>query len=302
MNHLSKLFSLCFVLSLIGNSVISQPEWAPIGARWTLEERFAFAGSIGFIEVTVIGDTTINGQSCRILERTTQSCNLRPLQEFMYEDQDKIYFYDTRNDDFNLKFDFGVEADSSYVMYRMNPLNRDALEAVVIAVDSISFYPLTNGDSLRVQHISSIVSDFNELADFVIQNVGFDTGLAPTQDALCDGNHERLLRCYEDSNLGQLSFVNVDCQFTNTRDRTDQAEQVIELSPIPATTTLNVKVLKDYPVDIEIFDSQGRILMNRKNVFARIELPIAKLTAGLYFIRVLNNKGQVEQIKRWIKW
>lgn len=302
MNNLSKVLFLCLTLFLICNSIIAQREWAPIGAKWTMETRAAFSGNLGFSEIEVIGDTMIHGQSAKILRRGAQTCNLRPPLEYTYQDQHRVYLYDTRNDAFNLKFDFGVGVDSSYVMYRMNPFDRDSLEAVTVTVDSISYYSLADGDSLRVQHVSSAMDFAGGVpTNFVLENVGFDTGLTPAQDALCDGNFESRLRCYEDPNLGQFSLVDIDCRFTSTQERNALEEKLIELSPIPATSSLNVTILKDHPVNLEIFDSQGRVLLSRKNVFARATLPIAGLSAGLYFIRVLD-QGRIEQVEKWVKW
>lgn len=302
MNNLHKVLFLSFVHFLISTSVKGQREWAPIGAKWTMEERFAFAGNLGFIEIEVIGDTIINGQSARILQRSSLSCNLRPLLEFTYQDQGRVYLYDIRNEAFNLTFDFGVGVDSSYVMYRMNPLDRDALEAVTVTVDSISFYALTDGDSLRVQHVSTPTGFASNIpTTILLENIGFNTGLTPALDALCDGNFENRLRCYEDVHLGKLSFLNVDCQFTNTQESVAQVHKLIKLSPIPATNILHITVLKDHPVELEIFDSSGRILIHRKNVFAKTALPIERLSAGLYFIRVWD-EGQVQQVEKWVKW
>ncbi len=302
MNNLYKVLFLSITLFPICNSILGQHEWAPIGAKWTMETRSAFSGNLGFSEIEVIGDTMINGQSAKILRRSAQTCNLRPTLEFTYQDQHMVYLYDTRNDAFNLKFDFGVGVDSSYVMYRMNPIDTGALEAVNVIVDSISFYPLANGDSLRVQHVSSAMDFAGGVpTNVVLENVGFDTGLTPALYGLCDGSFEGRLRCYEDPNLGQFSLVNIDCQFTNTQERNAQVEKLIKLSPIPATSTLNVTILKDHPVNLEIFDSRGRVLLSRKNVFARATLPIAGLSAGLYFIRVLD-QDRIEQVEKWVKW
>ncbi|CAN0481632.1 unnamed protein product, partial [Discosporangium mesarthrocarpum] len=298
---LKKILLLIFLKILLMETVMSQSEWAPIGAKWIIEERFAFSPSINFIEIRVIGDTIINNQNCKILERTRQSCNARPLREYMYEEDQKVYFYDERNAAFNLLFDFGVDRDSSWKMIRVNPYEYEELEEIEIRVDSISYKITERGDSIKVQNISFESEVYPYRTELVFDKIGFNTGLFPFRFELCDGNFENEMRCYEDANFGKVTFVEIDCQFVEAPDMIRNEKQKVRLNPNPVLNKLTVNNQGGDFLEITIVDLNGRILLVDSIFGEEREINVTNLQNGLYFLRAIDNDNRI-QIQRFVKY
>ncbi len=65
-------------------------------------------------------------------------------------------------------------------------------------------------------------------------------------------------------------------------------DEKIKLFPNPAKNIVNIKLISSFN-KIKIFDSSGKLILNIQNSENKID--VSKLTSGIYFIELLNDKG-----------
>ncbi len=83
-----------------------------------------------------------------------------------------------------------------------------------------------------------------------------------------------------EDNLGTTDFI---------------SENQVVLYPNPATNTVLLRVPFETEADIEIYDVNGKLMINLKNLFlsSETELNINRLPQGVYFVRIETSKGTV---------
>src|SRR5512137_1956410 len=104
MKHVSLLSAFCLLC-------LTTPaqEWAPIGALWHYTEKFSVWNppiEIDYIKIESIKDTIIADKVCKKLtKRHNLCCTDRPDVEFMYSENNQVFFYDTHFNSFQLLYD-----------------------------------------------------------------------------------------------------------------------------------------------------------------------------------------------------
>jgi hypothetical protein len=74
----------------------------------------------------------------------------------------------------------------------------------------------------------------------------------------------------------------------------------ISLYPNPSSDHVFIDLgINEAPVNVELFDIQGRLVSSLKSSEAVLKWDTAPLTKGLYFFRV--RKGQDVEVRKWIK-
>ena len=65
------------------------------------------------------------------------------------------------------------------------------------------------------------------------------------------------------------------------------------LFPNPASTSLTVELTDNEPVRVQLFRTDGQRVVNLRNVRgSRIQLPVATLDPGLYWLTITDANGQ----------
>ena len=91
-----KFFSTLFLFLFLFSA--NAQDFAPIGATWHYNKIFWWPGPDleHYTKIEAVSDTVIDGKTCvKLTKEFPLFCNNRPSEEFVYMENDTVYFYDT---------------------------------------------------------------------------------------------------------------------------------------------------------------------------------------------------------------
>ncbi|TAK41278.1 MAG: T9SS type A sorting domain-containing protein [Saprospiraceae bacterium] len=260
----SYLPAIAFVLFSI--PLLPQVAWSPVGAKFHYTYWYNDFMSIqtGIMEVEVAGDTVIQNKNCRIFQQNSGiiGWNWNCLgNQYLYEEDSRVYFFDAENQAFQLLYDFTKEAGDSWEV----PLCEDLcypFQNLTVRVDSISFTEL-NGTSLNTQHVSLLDGSGIPFGnDRVYEGIGSATQMFFVQENCTTADVGFLnLRCFNSPIDGLFNFFGEDCDVIN--DVTQGIENSFDfiISPNPASDFVRFQfpdVFRGKKFNCIIFSLEGR--------------------------------------------
>tara|TARA_Y100000589_G_scaffold331882_2_gene387645 strand:- start:25432 stop:26358 length:927 start_codon:yes stop_codon:yes gene_type:complete len=301
------IFFLTFI-SLFTNS--KAQNFAPIGATWYYDEVFSFTNSNArdFIKFTVVKDTVINGQLCsKIVKRHRVLCAFRDSVEFIYTQNDTVFFYDTSFNTFQILYDFNAQAGDSWQILMKN--NQNTIDTLTIRVDSTST-TLINGLSLKTLHVTYISSNPDAVMNYynskIIERIGdmqYMFNWSP-YTFTCDDNASNGLRCYQDSVLGYYSTGIADsCNLviTGIFDK-NNFSNTFSITPNPAQDFAVINVSRSFSeLQIDIYNISGKKIEQITSLQNSFKISFKNFSKGMYFISVKNEKGNLIGYQKIIK-
>ena len=287
--------------------LFGQIDWAPQGAKWYYTYNLWFPGFTNqVIEVSVTGDTVIQGKNCSIFEKTNLAmypwnweCNNQDQDlEYMFEENGKVYFYDSFDGVFRLLYDFDAQPGESWkVPLCEEKFYNDSLE---IYVDSISSEVL-GGQLVKILHVRD---DFWNFPARIYEGIGYSRGMFyASQNVITVDAGIGNLRCYDSPATGLLKFIDEPCDSIPVA--TSEIEKLpfqLYLQPNPASgdCTVNFHLPTTATAEILLSDSYGRILQRRPLPPGSESLTLRGLEQGLYFV-ILKVDGRVVRTEKFIK-
>ena len=287
-----KTLLFIIILGFFGIAVSAQ-NWAPVGAKWHYDERFAFSGHIDFIRYTSEKDTIFHGQNCRkISKRHDVYCYERPEYELMFDRNDSVFFYDPQLDIFQLLYRFNAVQNDHWSLKIYESSDRN--DTLNIHVDSTGTL-LANGQSLKLLYVTYSVqyeNTFDEYKSQIVEKFGdlsFMFNFWPFQNVVCDMNLSNGIRCYEDPVFGYYHFQGTDsCEYTIT-GIDPNSKSPISLYPNPAGEIVYILGLTG-SVNYQISDLGGRIL--ESGICTDSKIGIADLCEGVYVLSLTDPAGR----------
>ena len=237
-----KKYFLIIIINLLFSKVsFTQNEWAPIGAKWTYTQTFYMSTSIDTFTIMSVGDTIIQSHQCKILIKSDEICDCRPLREFMYSDSGKVFFYDNSRNSFQMLYNFNANIGDSIVIY---PANFPTNDSIVSIVDSIKTI-IINASTLK-----KLFVHYNFSSGFwppvgngvIIENIGDTYFLFPWTYGACDASWAGPLRCYEDTVIGPYNFDTApSCDYTTVE--INEFDDIFRISvfPNPSSDKINIE-------------------------------------------------------------
>ena len=297
-------FCLAFAFSIFA---FGQIEWAPHGAKWfyTFYSFDNWTGSYLTIEtVEVKGDTIIENQPCKILQRSGDHWPAL-IFDFMFEENGKVYAYNGNTGAFGLLYDF-TKLENEYWKVVMDTnsaqfVNNDTFR---VHVDSIRFTE-QSGQNIKTFHVHYEVENENIKSDLIFDGIGSAQKMwmiEPSDLAVIDFYYQNL-RCYDSPATGLLKFIDEPCDSIPVA--TGEIEKLpfqLYLQPNPASgdCTVSFQLPTTTPAEILLSDSYGRILQRHPLPPGSESLTLSGLERGLYFIS-LRVDGKVVRTEKFIK-
>ena len=293
---MKRLFLLLLILS-ISNFSFSQ-NWAPVGAKWHYKEGFANYGDVDFIRFESVKDTLFMGKNCRkILKRHQVGCLQRPNIEYMYSEDNKVFFYDEYFSQFQLLYDFSAEVNDSWEI-KIPDMDSD-VDTLVITVDEIDNIIL-NGYSLKRQFVTidflneQIPSSYNSTIIESIGDISYMFNFMNEFMMVCDDNFSDGINCYEDNLLGINHFNNnTDCEFQSVGLSELQNDDTLRIYPNPVNNTI-VLINSDKYIYYKIYDLAGKLL--KEDSFSK-NINIEDISKGIYILEVVATDLVVSRTK-----
>lgn len=271
--------------------------FAPTGAEWYYDERFAFSGDINFIKFTSEKDTLINGENCqKISKQGKLICNDRPDVEFLYTSNDTVYFFDPIFNEFQVLYVFSARPGDSWIIKIKD--EGGEIDSLTITIDSISTRELNERDG-KALHVSYYKNDeyrTMEYSSTIVEHIG-DTKYMfnwyPWSTVACDGNYTLGLRCYRDSVTGLYSTGIADsCDYKYKWTGIDESEISSSsiLFPNPANDYINITIEEKSAYTAELYDLNGKLLMVSESFKSNIKLDLTDIESGIYILIIKENQ------------
>jgi hypothetical protein len=294
---------LLFFITLIKTNA---QDFAPIGAEWYYSEGFAFTGDQNYLYIVSEKDTTFQGKNCRkLVKEGNLSCSGRPQTEYIYFENNEVYFWTYGIDEFQKLYDFNASKDTSWKV-RINDFE-GSYDTININIDSITL-DVINGKELKVQYVTYTVSDYKWDFNYsyqskIIETIGDMTYLFNLYPLIvCDVNYSAGLRCYQDSELGFYTTGIADsCDYVYDWTSIESAKSDFEINVMPNPTNgiINIEIANKDFLDIELRDLSGR-LFYQGNIKSKTSIDLSDFQNGLYIL-LIRDKDLVCGYKRVLK-
>lgn len=302
----TKLLTLLIYLPTI---LIGQ-DWAPIGAKWIYDHDYGLPPYLTSIES--VKDTLILNKSCKLLITKQINEVLRENGTYYWDTItiSKDYIYKSNDTIFH----FNQNENTFYPLYLMNVKVHDTIlvREKVSQCDYIDFFcsrfeyfidSITNislqGHDLKVIYNSETKTSnwvFNRSWNYdkypIIEKLGsLKYFFGVSRNMVMEGGL-RCLRCYTDNEISfKADYWTQDCEYKRPLNG---PSSVIKLSNNEMLLWPNpfdnyIKINADKPIEFEIFDSFGRILI--KGIGNNIN--VSALQYGTYFIKIKIDKKEI---------
>ena len=174
------------------NSNGAPASFAPQGAEWyfhVLSQGPITEPPFSYINRTVSGVEEVQGHTCSVID----------LYDYVYEEDDIVYWYNQANDAFTVLYDFNAEAGESWYC----DIEECSFLVTVQSVDNVTW----NNRTYRTQYVAGYYADNLDNVVFegkIIDGIGYEKGLFPNWGScgiICGADYE-YMRCYlEDGEL-----------------------------------------------------------------------------------------------------
>ena len=193
------------------NSDGAPATFAPQGAEWYFDVFNPWGTHPEYQRFFVDGDTIIQGHQCSIITQNFVDTG-HEGGEFVYEEDNKVYWFNPTTNAFSILYDFDAEAGESWY-YEVGDCSH---LATVDSVGSVTW----NGHNYRTQWVR-----FNDdlptyYSGKIIEGIGYERGLFPSIEVcngweVFDASEIEYLRCYV--NDGEMLYHEggYDCDYTN---------------------------------------------------------------------------------------
>ena len=191
------------------NSDGAPAAFAPQGAEWYFDVFNPWGTHPEYQRFFVDGDTIIQGHQCSIISQHFVDTG-HEGGEFVYEEDNKVYWFNPTTNAFSILYDFDAEAGESWY-YEVGDCTH---LATVDSVGSVTW----NGHNYRTQWVR-----FNDdlptyYSGKIIEGIGYERGLFPSIEVcngweVYDASEIEYLRCYV--NEGEMLYHEggYDCDY-----------------------------------------------------------------------------------------
>ena len=191
------------------NSDGAPATFAPQGAEWYFDKFNPWGTHPEYERFFVEGDTIIQGHQCSIIDQRFVDTG-HDGGEYVYEEDNKVYWFNPTTNAFTTLYDFDAEAGESWD-YEVGECSH---QVVVDSVGSVTW----NGHTYRTQWVR-----FNEDVQYysgkIMEGIGYERGLFPSVYVcngweIFDASEIEYLRCYV--NDGEMLYHEggYDCEQT----------------------------------------------------------------------------------------
>lgn len=298
-----------FLFSLLFFSInIHGQNWLPNESRWEYLNYNFFEGittpDTNYYEI--IGDTLILGIDCKIVEKTYESCDLRPKVEYIHKSGDKLYHYIKSKNEFSMLFDFGIEIGDTLSIPLWNEFlfYVDSIYFEVLGIDNIQ---VGNDENLKVFNVrrgrifpgrDTVSFELNHTTK-IIENIGNIYSFSHIiEDGWCDGYYTfDLIRFYSP----EFGTININDLKTNN---INISHSELNIFPNPFINSISIESMFDAIESIEILDNNGQRIGTKYFTALedlRKEISLPNLNSGLYFLKIQFKRSQEIMVKKILK-
>lgn len=290
---MKNLFLLIGLQFLFQYSICQIP-FAPLGAKWYYinEDCDPNSSSAFYTSKEVVKDSVINGRYCTLVR--SSYCPFIPSCEqdnYVSQDGSKVYVYDSMLDDFQILFDFSLEAGDTYQM-RICEFYWDT-DSVTVRID------YADADVNGYQSITLLFNEngnWDSISPIYIKKgigwVGDNPLFPPYCGVTTDPCYVTSLACYETPTTGVIS-INGPCTDA-VSEPTSTFSSFLYPNPASKTCTLRISSL---PTDSkwELINQLGQTVKREMLPPGKQEqlMPLGGIAPGIYFWALTSVEKQI---------
>ena len=184
--------------------------FAPQGAEWYFDVFNPWGTHPEYQRFFVDGDTIIQGHQCSIIDQHFLDTG-HEGGEFVYEEDNKVYWFNPTTNAFSVLYDFDAEAGESWY-YEVGDCSHQ------VTVDSVASVTW-NGHNYRTQWVR-FNEDLPVFRGKIIEGIGYERGLFPSMEVcngweVFDASEIEYLRCYVNDEEMLYHEGEYDCDQSN---------------------------------------------------------------------------------------
>ena len=260
-----------------------------VGTEWYYEIQNE-DGSITYQHLEYAADTTVNDKDVKIIIRTNtlydKYIHTEVTREYVYEDDDKVYWWNKDLQEFTVLYDLGAQEGDSWVI-------KVGTEILTMHVDAVEQFEFESSMHKMLQ-----VSDEGSVfCGSIVCGIGHMTSFFPER-LMQKGKNYRVvgIRCYwRDSEL-IYKFGDRDCdevyqEYHNgiEEDGPSTGSGTLTVYPNPTNGILFVETLRATSLQAQTYritNLMGQTLMSGTITAENQQIDVSNLPAGMYFITV----------------
>lgn len=259
--------------------------FAPLGAIWHYGAAYNAPGE-GFVTFESTQDTIVSGKNCRLLNQSSGlSCNARPLEVPVYDENNVVYFWDNNRNVFEILYDFNKQIGESWQVIATSFFS-SSLDTITVSVQNRSLVNI-NGVDLIVMDVlyQNIYTDNMQYPGVIYERIGdlyfLYNHYTDMESGACDLGFSNGLRCYEDSTFGfYTTNPNKACDY-NSLSIDEKFNNKLVISPNPSHGKFVINT--DLEISqVFVYNSCGKLI---HQLFTK-EIDLSNLSAGVYTIEI----------------
>lgn len=253
-----------------------------MGSTWHYRNIESFAGpGEGYLKITTIGDTLIQGRSCRILEKLEYRSNGMVEHEgfqYLSVEGDTVWRFAADNQ-FYMLYNFSANVGDSWTSRTFDDTFGEDVE-YTISVDSLATINV-NGFNLRMLYCSTDNPSLSWNTGEVVEVLGGLAYMFPFNYAFLDFDVRLGLRCYGDSLFGDYnSGISSECDGLVTNVVEYVMDGPVSFYPNPSSGEVTFEVTKESdllniysidgkPIETLLFAGSKRVVhtFNKKGIY-----------------------------------
>ncbi len=290
-------------------------DFAPIGAEWWYANNYQWPFPNDIYSLNSVGDTTIQGKDCRIIEYTFHdhdgSKKIPEANLIVSSDADKVYYL--LRDTFRVLFDFSAQVGDTLTIvrgpeagfYGRSQEREDFAKGFAVEIDS-TFLMDIGGVLLRAYTVRSLdwpldcgypvcLDWFYE--DTIVEKIGpigADGFFGSNTVVNLGGETKEVFHCYSDSVLS-LQLID-DCArlFPILSIGKPVWTNAITLSPNPTSDRLQIDLEISFFYEkpsFDLYNASGQKIKTWTATESHLSLEVHTWPAGLYWLHYRTQNG-----------
>lgn len=274
------------------------------GAEWYYTLTNFGSPDIDVNRCYIEGDTLIHERTCLIYIQDYTTCNGRPKRNYLYKENDRIYFFDQDDETFKLLYDFTLDVGDTMIyetgihswdlQSRTHYIRIDAVEpffvnSIELKSFNVTYGYLENGDVIFGEYTAQIIEDIGNTNNFFHFSDG--TGY-------CDDKYSEPLLCFSAPGFSKVEFSDRGCTTVSTLDRNSMKFEMISY-PNPFTGELTIELKNSIEGgELYLLDSYGGIQHQQKWTSSEkfMNLNLSEFAPGIYWLQLEIISGDKREI------
>ena len=279
--------TLLLAAALLPLSLIAQTTFAPIGAKWSYEVNYAFINDSALLQLESIGDTVLQGTTCRVLEINMPTFCIQKYR-YVRASNDTVFFWEPMTSSFSTLFIANAVPGQQWTTAISDITFQVTGSATVTVTDT--FTTVIDGLPLRSMEVDvAATSPFYYFGATITERLGGSGYLFPWLGAICDGDYISSFRCYEDADISWLNANAPECDLV-TGINTSSEQAAWSLQPNVIERNRSATLICEPNTDWTLFDAQGRLVSSGNASVGRTAINIAQ--PGGYVL-IISQQGKI---------